>query len=534
MGLRRRSALALLVTVATGAGVLVAAPPAGAVAPSSFTITSSQPTSVYGQEVTLFASLTGPSGRPTGTVNFLDGGAVLCEDSDVGGVGSVGIASCDTSTLAVGAHAITATYSGDATYDPAASTDFAPAFTQTVTAASTTTTLDTAPDPSVFSQPVTLTATVSVVAPGGGDPGGTVGFLVATDPITGCTAQPVVSGVATCVTPSLATGTLALTAVFAGTTSHVTSTSAPTSQVVENAATTTDVVADDSTSTWNQPVTFTATVDEVAPATVPPSAGTVNFEAGGTPIAGCAAQPVSTGTATCTTGSLQVGVHTITAEYSGATGYDASTSAGENQTVIPAVTTTAVASDSDPSSFGEAVTFTATVSSTAGTPTGNVVFFVLRDDGSRRRIATVALSAGTASTTTSALRVGEHGIRASYRGAPTFSGSTKASTQTVQRADTRTVIVSSPEPSGAGESVRIRATVRVREPGGGVPNGDVAFFVRRPGQSRALIATVPLDDARAVVHQAFAVGRHRLFAEYRGGASHAPSSGTKAHRVTTN
>src|SRR5262249_12620117 len=62
-------------------------------------------------------------------------------------------------------------------------------------------------------------------------------------------------------------------------------------------------------------VTYTATVSPV------PTSGTVAFEEGGSPIAGCAAKTVSTSTgeATCTTEYHAAGVHGVTAAYSGST-----------------------------------------------------------------------------------------------------------------------------------------------------------------------------------------------------------------------
>jgi hypothetical protein len=80
-----------------------------------------------------------------------------------------------------------------------------------------------------------------------------------------------------------------------------------------------------------------------------------------------------------------------------------------------AATTTALVSDGSPSTAGNPVTFTATVTSTGGTPTGQVEFF----DGIQS-LGVEALvedpSGGVAMLTTSALTVGEHTIRAEYLG----------------------------------------------------------------------------------------------------------------------
>ncbi|HLU08507.1 MAG TPA: Ig-like domain repeat protein, partial [Oceanobacillus sp.] len=75
------------------------------------------------------------------------------------------------------------------------------------------------------------------------------------------------------------------------------------------------------------------------------------------------------------------------------------------------VTTTTLTSSLNPSNFGEAVTFTATVTSASGTPTGTVTFSI---DGVSQ--APVSLASGQASFTTSSLSVGAHTITASYSG----------------------------------------------------------------------------------------------------------------------
>src|SRR6202023_39937 len=71
-----------------------------------------------------------------------------------------------TTTLSVGSHAVTAVYSGSANFNGATGT-----LSQTIGKAGTTTTLTSAPNPSVFGQMVTITATVSALAPGAGTPG---------------------------------------------------------------------------------------------------------------------------------------------------------------------------------------------------------------------------------------------------------------------------------------------------------------------------------------------------------------------------
>jgi uncharacterized repeat protein (TIGR01451 family) len=93
-----------------------------------------------------------------------------------------------------------------------------------------------------------------------------------------------------------------------------------------------------------------------------------------------------------------------------------------------ASTTTTLTSSVNPSNVGQAVTFTAAVTSGAGTPSGAVTF---RDGGTV--IGTATLTSGTAAFTTSSLALGAHTITASYVGSVGYTPSTSAAlTETVQ------------------------------------------------------------------------------------------------------
>jgi hypothetical protein len=81
---------------------------------TSTSLVSSANPSVYGQQVTFTATVAASppgSGTPTGPVTFLDGSTPL-------GTGNLsnGVATLSTSSLAAGAHAITAVYGGDANF----------------------------------------------------------------------------------------------------------------------------------------------------------------------------------------------------------------------------------------------------------------------------------------------------------------------------------------------------------------------------------------------------------------------------------
>jgi hypothetical protein len=98
--------------------------------------------------------------------------------------------------------------------------------------------------------------------------------------------------------------------------------------------------------------------------------------------------------------------------------------------VLPKVSSTALASSSNPSTHGQLATFTATVTPAqgGGTPTGTVSF----SDGSTA-LGTFQLDAsGQARFSTSVLNLGDHAVTAAYSGDSVFAASTStALTETV-------------------------------------------------------------------------------------------------------
>jgi uncharacterized repeat protein (TIGR01451 family) len=104
-------------------------------------------------------------------------------------------------------------------------------------------------------------------------------------------------------------------------------------------------------------------------------------------------------------------------------------------TIAKANTSVAVSSSQNPSTAGESVTFSATVSSAGGTPSGTVQFSV---DGAPAGAATALNGSGNASFSTSSLSTGNHTIAASYSGDGNFNASagSLAGGQTVNAAPT--------------------------------------------------------------------------------------------------
>ncbi len=234
--------------------------------------------------------------------------------------------------------------------------------------------------------------------------------------------------------------------------------------------TTTTVASNNNPSVFGQSVTFTATVTSSGGTPT----GNVNFVIdGGAPTV---VALNGAGQATLTTSSLSVGNHTVMANYQGGGSFPASSgSLAGGQTVNPANTTTTVASNNNPSVFGQSVTFTATVTATApggGTPAGNVSFVI---DGGAPTVV-VLNGAGQATLTTSSLSVGNHTVAATYQGNSNYNGSngSLAGGQTVNKASTTTAITSdNPDPSNLGQSVTVTYTVTAVAPGAGTPTGNV-------------------------------------------------------------
>lgn len=104
----------------------------------------------------------------------------------------------------------------------------------------------------------------------------------------------------------------------------------------------------------------------------------------------------------------------------------ASTSAALTETVLYP-TTVSIASDASSALIGSKVTLSASVGSSYGAPTGNVIFL----DGSSV-LGQAALTGGAATFSSSTLSRGSHSIQASYQGDSTFvTGNSSVMNQTI-------------------------------------------------------------------------------------------------------
>jgi len=467
---------------------------------------SSSNPSVLGQSVTYTATVSAAdpgSGAPTGTVTFKDGATTL-------GVGTLSgsIATYTTSGMTVGTHSITTEFSGDGNFANSTST----ALSQIVNKAVTEISIASSPNPSIYGQPITLTASVSAVTPVSGTPTGTVTFKDGANIIGTST---LVGGIASHIASGTATGIHSITAEYSGDGSFANSVSTALIQTVNRAVTETYIVSSQNPSAFGQLVTYTATVSTITLESGIPS-GTVTFKDGASDMG---VVTLNGGVATYTTQGLATGGHSITAEYNGDVNFGASTSSVLAQTVTKTQTISQVIS-SPVVVYGQPITYTATVLAVSpgiGTPTGIVTF----KEGTNI-LGTGTLNGGVASYTASAAIVGTHVISVEYGGDVNFVSSTSTGlSQTVNKSGTGTLIASNVNPSNYGQSVIYTVTVSSAIPGSGTPTGIVTFK-----DGTVVLGTVPMSGGIATYTTSRAVGTYNITADYSGDDSFESSAST--------
>jgi hypothetical protein len=356
-----------------------------------------------------------------------------------------------------------------------------------------TTALSSSPNPSVYSQTVTMTATVTP-----NTATGTVQFLEGS---TVLGTAPLSGGTATLATAALATGGHWITAVYGGDAANTGSISAGVAQSVNQASTATTITSSLNPAMFGQSVTFTATV-------TPGSAtGSVQFMQGNTPIGTVA---LSSGTAVLTTSSLPAGYYSVSAAYSGDINY--LNSFGNVIQSVTKPTSTSLTSDKTSITFGQSVTFTATVS--PSTVSGGIQFW-----NGTVLLGSATLNSGQAKLSTVSLTGGTDSVTAVYSGDITDAPSTSAPrTITVARAKVSINLGVGPNPASLGQMVTITAGLNAS-------GSETGTFTFKDGN--AVLAVVPLDpttDTAVFLTSALSNGNHSITAVYSGDANYLPAT----------
>ena len=463
--------------------------------------------SAYGMSTNLTATVQpiGASIAPTGSISFFDGANFLA-----GVTFNSGSAQFPTSALSVGTHTLTARYSGDANFQASTSSPIS----QNVTQAVTSTTVSTSQNPSSFVQPLTLTAAIQPV--NGGTASGTVTFFdgalsLGTATATNNSAQLTVS--------NLSLGSHSITARYAGDANTLSSSSSAVTQTINPSPTTTTVTSNLNPSSYLQFVTFAATVTS-AFGTLP--AGQIRFFDGSTVLG---TVNMAAGPSQVTLQTLTAGAHSITAQYLGSTNFAVSTSAPLTQTVNPAASQLGISSTANPSTFGQAVTINAVISTTNFTAanSGSLTFF---DNGVSIGSVTLPGNTNAAALTTTALSVGSHSITVSYTGDSNFAPCTSAAfAQTVNLEPSTTTIASSSYTPAFNQSITLTALVHPQS--GTSATGTITFLDRTTTLGTA---TLSGNTAQFSI-STLSAGTHYISAQYSGDAN--TSASTSAQTLVT-
>jgi Big-like domain-containing protein len=186
-------------------------------------------------------------------------------------------------------------------------------------------------------------------------------------------------------------------------------------------ASSTQVTSSLNPATYGNPITFTASVSSAGTPT-----GTVNFKPGAI-VLGTGTLNNATASYTTTPSQLPAGNFSITAVYKGDSIRAGSTSPVVAQVVSKAATTTALIDQPNPSSVGQIVALTATVSAAPATPTGNVVFRI-----GNTIVGTAPLSSGVATLNYTFNTAGSFQVKATYQVSGNYLSSSATAVQAVQ------------------------------------------------------------------------------------------------------
>ena len=473
------------------------------------TVVSSANPSSIGQNVVFTATVVISGGGgvvPDGTITFMDGTNTLGTRT-ASQVGLTAVASFSTSTLTNGVHAITAVYSGDLTAEIAGNTS--PILNQDVQAPGGIV-LSSSANPANFGNLVTFTATLNSTATTPAT--GTVTFLdgatqIGTGTLSGSPAT------ATFGLNSLAVGNHPITATYPGDQYNAPAGSgAALPQVISQATTSTTVSATPNPGLAGASVAITATIKVTAGVSTP--TGNVTFTSGLT-VLGSAALNSNTLLATINP-ILAPGNYTIVATYTGDTNDAGSTSVSLPYTVVQATTNTTVVAVPSPGIVTAPITFSATVTSNGGTPTGAVNFLA---NGSAIGSGNLNAS-GVATFATSSLAVGSYSITAQYLGDTDDAASTSAAfPETVAKVPTSTSLGTA---STGGSTPQVILVASVTNTGSGpAPSGTVTFM---SGSTQLGSATLDASGVATVAPNLITGVNYSVVANYLGDPQHAPSS----------
>jgi cytoskeletal protein CcmA (bactofilin family) len=283
-------------------------------------MTQTSVTTIFGEPMTLTATVTAPSGTPTGSVTFSSDGAAI-------GTAPLqnGIANLTVTTLTVGTHTIVATFLGSGAFANSVSASIS----HVITRGSSRSTI-VADHPSIrYGQTARFTVTMSAQAPAAGQPTGIA--TIAADGVSLGTA-PIVNGVATFETTAFHPGVKSVTATYGGDANFEGSTALPVQQYVGQAQTQVNAQSPSAIIVGEWP--RIAVLVSVTPGSALVPMGAVSVSEGGVVLG---TQALDSGTTNLTLGPLLAGDHTLVVSYGGDADFEASSATIIQSVIGPTV-----------------------------------------------------------------------------------------------------------------------------------------------------------------------------------------------------
>jgi len=462
-------------------------------------LTASPNPAIVTSSVALVATVTAPSGTPTGTIVFYDGTTAIGSAA----VNGSGVATFSTALLSAATHSLTAQYSGDTTNASATSN----VVSEVIQLATSVTTL--ASNQATATVGTTVTFTSSVTSTNGPAPTGTVQFTDGTTLLG--SASVLANGTASLPVSILAPGAHAIVATYSGDSDNATSSSSPFVETINQIATATTLTSDLNPANAGATVHLTANVAMVAGSVADGAiSGKVTFSNGSTSLGSVIVD--ANGNAVLAVSTLAVGQNIIVATYAGNTNYAGSTSTSLSEQINQTSTTTVLTSSNLNALEGKATTFTATVTTATGIPTGNVNFL---DNGVNVGVGTLSAQ-GVATLSLSTLPVGTQTMDAVYIGDSNYTTSTSAPLAEIVSLATPTVTLVGPgSPVNAGISLTFTGTISSN---GVTPTAGLTL---RDGTTAIATQNAVASGSFSFSTSALGIGSHSLTVTYAGDADNA-------------
>ena len=378
----------------------------------------------------------------------------------------------------------------------------------------TTLALSSSANPSQTGATVTFTVTATSA---GTTPTGTITFSDAFGQTTTTLGTvTMANGSASLPVAMLVAGQHLITAAYSGDSSNAAATTTPLTEVIKDAQppTMASLTSSANPIDGGASLTLTATVaTKTQGAGSYAIAGTVTLMDGSTTLGtvqlAAATATLDHATATFATDKLSIGSHSLTAVYAGNANDQASSSPVLTQVVKLATATLSLATSANPLASGAPLALTATATSTGGTPTGAVSFFV---GGTLLGVANLnGQGAAVLQLPSAEWLPGTYSLTATYAGdAADSNAASPPVSEVLHLANANVTLASSLNPAGIGAQVLFTATAGSN---GGTPTGSITFA---DGGVMLGSAALNASGIASFSTSALAIGSHAITAAYAG------------------